>query len=963
MANWMILGPTWPRFTNFARSRKEVPRQLSRYQANGNVFDPLILKHHEELREDGDVAPSDRSGTATSTDLSTTRSAIRIPRLAPTAAKLVLPVWGYQYVRQFLEVGLPTLLSPGNVPAIARALPTEFILLTSVDDEPFIREHPALRQLAAICHAEIRSIDHLITDGSHSTTITLAYTEVVRAAGEAMLDTCFFFLVADYIMADGSLGNALKRMQCGASGVVVGNFQIAREDALPWFYDQLHLAEKNAIVLPPRELMQWALNHLHPATLANTVNVPFSHNSQTNRLFWRIDSNTMLGRFYLMHMLCVRPEVIDFVIGSSCDYSFVPEMCPSGNVEPITDSDEYLVVEIQPRDHEVGFLRPGPLKPRDLAKSLSEWTTSVHRANANYSLVFHAAPLPSQMALRTQEADAFISDIANNLSDEPLPFRGHPYWRGALAAFHDATGQRIEKDDWFYAFGLPVSGDRLTLWLLWRAKRALMGQSPYVLPWHPFWPDFSKVLEELKPFFSDRSLKLLMLSDKPTAFSVALADSGDRVRRLRSKPFLESPRERYEGLRRTFDICLLELTEGEMQNGDELVDRITPLMKGDARIIVFVTNRRSIYSIRDFCNGVTFHAPRFYRPGAIITDAYFVPANRLRWFVHRNLMRLRALTSRWRPAIVPAAVLGGLLLLLSFLGSYDVLRRKRQIGKRGSVSSLILRLSVDTTKATNRYTRSRVEMARGKLRRGRPWPKTSDIADPLADPHKRIRREQTPEAQHAGRLENANKVAQSSVRSVTNQIWRDDPYRPTLLLARYKFISKMLSGRSSVAEVGCGDWFGIRLILEDVPDVSVYDFDPAFIADFRTRQYENDAVKAEVHDIIDGPLPHKYDGVFSLDLIEHISPEDEHAFLANLRGSLASDGVLIIGTPWTEPHALAFPPTPYPPAVNCKNGEQLKVLVNRYFAQTFLFSMNDEIVHAGLHPMARYLFAVCTGPK
>ena len=63
----------------------------------------------------------------------------------------------------------------------------------------------------------------------------------------------------------------------------------------------------------------------------------------------------MMGRFYLMHMLCVRPEILDFVIGSSCDYSFIPEMCPSGNVEVIRDSDEYLVVELQPRRHEAGL--------------------------------------------------------------------------------------------------------------------------------------------------------------------------------------------------------------------------------------------------------------------------------------------------------------------------------------------------------------------------------------------------------------------------------------------------------------------------------------------------------------------------------------------------------------------------------------------------------------------------------
>ena len=140
------------------------------------------------------------------------QAAIAAPRLLqelrgpPKAVKAALSrSGGISYVRQFLECGLPTLLAPGNIPAVAAALPTEFVLLTSADDEPYIREHAAFKTACRICKTEIRPIDHLITDGNYSTTITLAYTEAVRAAGDAMVDTCFFFLVSDYIVADGSL--------------------------------------------------------------------------------------------------------------------------------------------------------------------------------------------------------------------------------------------------------------------------------------------------------------------------------------------------------------------------------------------------------------------------------------------------------------------------------------------------------------------------------------------------------------------------------------------------------------------------------------------------------------------------------------------------------------------------------------------------------------------------------------
>src|SRR5438045_4123498 len=37
--------------------------------------------------------------------------------------------------------------------------------------------------------------------------------------------------------------------------------------------------------------------------------------------------------------------------------------------------------------------------------------------------------------------------------------------------------------------------------------------------------------------------------------------------------------------------------------------------------------------------------------------------------------------------------------------------------------------------------------------------------------------------------------------------------------------------------------------------------------------------------------------------------------------------------------------------------------VDPVFENGFLFSMNDEVVHTGFHPMAHYLFALCAGRK
>src|SRR4051812_6734173 len=124
-------------------------------------------------------------------------------RGAPTKVSCLLPICGLPYVRRFLTVALPTWLAPGNLPALAAELPAELVILTAREDEAYLRAHPAFRRLAEVLPVRLHFIDHLVTGNNYSVTITLAYAEAVRA-DEAMLDTCFVFLVADYIVADGS---------------------------------------------------------------------------------------------------------------------------------------------------------------------------------------------------------------------------------------------------------------------------------------------------------------------------------------------------------------------------------------------------------------------------------------------------------------------------------------------------------------------------------------------------------------------------------------------------------------------------------------------------------------------------------------------------------------------------------------------------------------------------------------
>jgi SAM-dependent methyltransferase len=225
--------------------------------------------------------------------------------------------------------------------------------------------------------------------------------------------------------------------------------------------------------------------------------------------------------------------------------------------------------------------------------------------------------------------------------------------------------------------------------------------------------------------------------------------------------------------------------------------------------------------------------------------------------------------------------------------------------------------------------------------------------------------EKTREPQYQPCVDIRDTIGLQSFGLMSNQIWHDDPRHIVFLLSRYKFVSKMLSGKSRVLEIGCADAFGTRIVLQEVGSLCAVDFDPVFVKDVNERMSERWNFECRVHDMLSGPVVRdkgQFDAAYALDVLEHIPSSDENRFVENIVDSLDEGGVLLIGSPSVQSQVYASPQSKAG-HVNCKDAKELKDLMHRYFHNVFIFSMNDEVIHTGFYPMAHYLFALCCGKK
>jgi len=195
----------------------------------------------------------------------------------------------------------------------------------------------------------------------------------------------------------------------------------------------------------------------------------------------------------------------------------------------------------------------------------------------------------------------------------------------------------------------------------------------------------------------------------------------------------------------------------------------------------------------------------------------------------------------------------------------------------------------------------------------------------------------------------------------TGQSYIYDPKHIVFHASRYKFVAKMLDGMDSVLEIGCADGFGAPIVAQGVKKLICTDIDDELIRENKTRLSMFNNIDFIYHDFRASSLQVTVDGVYMIDVLEHVFSSEENSLLTNAFTSLSSSGVAVIGTPnlTAERFASKHSKTGH---VNLKDHSSLRALCLKYFRNVFMFSMNDEVIHTGFSPMSHYIWAVCASP-
>jgi 2-polyprenyl-3-methyl-5-hydroxy-6-metoxy-1,4-benzoquinol methylase len=187
------------------------------------------------------------------------------------------------------------------------------------------------------------------------------------------------------------------------------------------------------------------------------------------------------------------------------------------------------------------------------------------------------------------------------------------------------------------------------------------------------------------------------------------------------------------------------------------------------------------------------------------------------------------------------------------------------------------------------------------------------------------------------------------------ELFQTNTLQVLVKLARYKFVSRLLKKSDEVLEVGSGTGLGAIFLSQHTRHVTGLEIKPHdHRAASTVNQREN--VAFLLQSLFDYDLARKHDAVVALDVIEHLSVEVGHEFVARMARHCKADGIVIVGTPsiHSYPYQSKYSQAAH---VKCYEHTELVALMDQYFRRTLAFSMNDEIVHTG-HPKLAWYYII-----
>jgi Flp pilus assembly protein TadD/predicted O-methyltransferase YrrM len=342
----------------------------------------------------------------------------------------IVMVWGEAHTDLFLKISLPSLLAAGNLPSIRHIGPTgsRFHIYTTAEDAKRIKASPLSAQLDKILPVDIHLLLDNLKTNCPSERMGLCYNHLLNAFMKD--DGAMVWIPPDAVWSDQSFANLYRIAMSGKRVVAPPCFRVAKETFLPVLQENF-LQKDGTLCVPPQQLLNIALKHLHPITKTWLWRAP-EFTSWPAVMLWKVGQEGLLARYFHAFPLMFYPETRGLLMNISPSDSLDGGPYLSNIIKDqesiymVKDSDEIFCCEVSPSSYRVHPETPGGPKILNVALWAYKNTHPIQRCFFGQNVRIHGGkqtPLWGQVEQAADDAANAIFACLDFFEKVPEAYR------------------------------------------------------------------------------------------------------------------------------------------------------------------------------------------------------------------------------------------------------------------------------------------------------------------------------------------------------------------------------------------------------------------------------------------------------------------------------------------------------------------------------------------------------------
>lgn len=266
-------------------------------------------------------------------------------------------VWGSWHTDMMAQVMLPTLLAPGNLPALCEKFDVTYRISTTPRDCDIISELPALRDLRTYCQVELVCATEISDPGAihHVKWYHQAIADARNAGSMVAL------VPPDVAWSSNTFGNMARHMAAGRLATAMPYLRVVSETAIPAL--KAKIASDGILDIAPGDLVRFGVEHLHPLTAVATDGG--RHGRPSLEMLWRVPGEGLLLRHMVRELSSFDPSRL-----SVTHFWYADQVGDESLVHNVTDSDDMLMLSFAPLMKDIPlYLHQHKIDGFDIARS------------------------------------------------------------------------------------------------------------------------------------------------------------------------------------------------------------------------------------------------------------------------------------------------------------------------------------------------------------------------------------------------------------------------------------------------------------------------------------------------------------------------------------------------------------------------------------------------------------------